>query len=28
LQRFDDRVGHWPGLRACGDHFLIVLEKA
>lgn len=28
LQRLDDRVGHWPGLRACGDHFLIVLEKA
>ena len=27
LQRMDDRVGSWPGLRACGDHFLIVLRK-
>jgi 2-polyprenyl-3-methyl-5-hydroxy-6-metoxy-1,4-benzoquinol methylase len=28
LHRVDDYVGHWPGLRACGDHFLIVLRKA
>jgi SAM-dependent methyltransferase len=28
LQRMDDRVGAWPGLRACGDHFLIVLRKS
>ena len=28
LQRVDDRVGAWPGMRACGDHFLIVLRKA
>ena len=28
LQRVDDRVGAWPGVRACGDHFLIVLRKA
>jgi SAM-dependent methyltransferase len=28
LQRLDDRVGAWPGVRACGDHFLIVLRKA
>jgi SAM-dependent methyltransferase len=27
LQRLDDRVGGWPGIRACGDHFLIVLRK-
>jgi len=27
LQRIDDGVGRWPGVRACGDHFLIVLRK-
>ena len=28
LERVEDRVGGWPGIRACGDHFLIVLRKA
>jgi hypothetical protein len=28
LQRLEDRVGTWPAVRACGDHFLIVLRKA
>jgi SAM-dependent methyltransferase len=28
LQRIDDLAGGWPGLRACGDHFLIALRKA
>jgi hypothetical protein len=28
LQRVEDRVGGWPGLRGWGDHFLIVLRKA
>ena len=28
LQRVEDRVGGWPGIRAWGDHFLIVLRKA
>lgn len=28
LQRAEDRCGHWPVLRACGDHFLIVCRKA
>jgi SAM-dependent methyltransferase len=28
LQRLEDRVAAWPGIRACGDHFLIVLRKA
>jgi SAM-dependent methyltransferase len=28
LQRIDDRVGAWPGCRAFGDHFLVVLRKA
>ncbi len=28
LQRLEDRVGGWPGLRAWGDHFLMVLRKA
>ena len=28
LQRVDNRVGGWPGLRDAGDHFLIVLRKA
>ena len=23
----EDRIGAWPGIRACGDHFLIVLRK-
>jgi SAM-dependent methyltransferase len=28
LQKLEDRVGDWPGIRAWGDHFLIVLRKA
>ena len=28
LQRLEDRAGGWPGLRAWGDHFLVVLRKA
>jgi len=28
LQWLDDRLGSWPGLRAFGDHFLIVMRKA
>jgi SAM-dependent methyltransferase len=28
LQRLDDRAGAWPGFRAFGDHFLIVMRKA
>lgn len=28
LQRLDDRCGHLAGLRASGDHFLIVMRKA
>jgi SAM-dependent methyltransferase len=28
LQRIEDRIGHWPGVRAWGDHFLIVMRKA
>lgn len=28
LQRVDDALGSWPGLRAMGDHFLMVLRKA
>ena len=28
LQRLEDAVGDWPGIRAWGDHFLIVLRKA
>jgi SAM-dependent methyltransferase len=28
LQRLEDVVADWPGFRACGDHFLIVLRKA
>jgi len=27
LQRLEDAVGAWPGLRAWGDHFLIALRK-
>src|SRR5262249_37855084 len=27
LQRLEDRVAAWPLVRACGDHFLIVLRK-
>ena len=27
LQRLEDVVGAWPGLRAWGDHFLIALKK-
>jgi SAM-dependent methyltransferase len=27
LQRVDDAVGGWPGLRTWGDHFLVVLRK-
>jgi SAM-dependent methyltransferase len=28
LQDLEDRLGAWPGLRAWGDHFLIVLRRA
>jgi SAM-dependent methyltransferase len=28
LQRLEDRAGGWPGLRAWGDHFLMVLRRA
>ena len=28
MQRIDDRLGAWPGVRAWGDHFLIVMRKA
>jgi SAM-dependent methyltransferase len=28
LQWIEDRIGHWPGVRAWGDHFLIVMRKA
>jgi SAM-dependent methyltransferase len=28
LQRAEDRWGGWPGLRAWGDHFLVVMRKA
>jgi SAM-dependent methyltransferase len=28
LQRVEDYASAWPGVRACGDHFLIVLRKA
>lgn len=27
LRRVDDVVGGWPGFRACGDHFLMAMEK-
>jgi SAM-dependent methyltransferase len=27
LQRIDDGLGAWPGIRAWGDHFLIVMRK-
>ncbi len=27
LQRIEDRVAAWPGFRACGDHFLIVMKR-
>jgi SAM-dependent methyltransferase len=27
LQRIDDGIGAWPGVRAWGDHFLIVMRK-
>jgi SAM-dependent methyltransferase len=27
LQDVEDRIGAWPGIRACGDHFVIVLRK-
>ena len=27
LQRLEDRVGAWPGVRTWGDHFLIALRK-
>ena len=27
LRWLDDRTGGWPGLRAAGDHFLIVMRK-
>ncbi len=28
LQRIEDAAGGWPGLRALGDHFLIVMRRA
>ena len=28
LLRLDDAIGGWPGVRSCGDHFLIVLRKS
>jgi SAM-dependent methyltransferase len=28
LQRIDDIAGGWPGLRALGDHFLVVMRRA
>ncbi|HWW82069.1 MAG TPA: class I SAM-dependent methyltransferase [Vicinamibacterales bacterium] len=28
LQRIEDYVSEWPGIRSWGDHFLIVLRKA
>ena len=28
LQAIEDRIGGWPGVRQCGDHFLMVLRKA
>jgi SAM-dependent methyltransferase len=28
LHAIDDRIGAWPVLRACGDHFLIVLRRS
>jgi ubiquinone/menaquinone biosynthesis C-methylase UbiE len=28
LQRLEDVAGGWPGVRQCGDHFLVVLRKA
>jgi len=28
LQRVDDATGAWPGVRAWGDHFLVVMRKA
>jgi SAM-dependent methyltransferase len=27
LQRLEDAVGGWPGIRACGDHFLTVMRR-
>ena len=27
LRGFEDRVAAWPGVRACGDHFLIALRR-
>jgi SAM-dependent methyltransferase len=27
LRAIEDGVGSWPGLRACGDHFLIALRR-
>jgi hypothetical protein len=28
LQGVEDRIADWPGMRECGDHFLIVLRKS
>jgi len=28
LQRLDDAIGGWPGLREMGDHFLVAMRKA
>jgi 2-polyprenyl-3-methyl-5-hydroxy-6-metoxy-1,4-benzoquinol methylase len=27
LQQIEDVIGWWPGVRACGDHFLVVMRK-
>jgi hypothetical protein len=27
LAWLDDHVGDWPGMRAAGDHFLMILRK-
>jgi hypothetical protein len=27
LQVIEDRVAGWPGVRAWGDHFLVVMER-
>jgi SAM-dependent methyltransferase len=27
LQAIEDMVANWPGIRSCGDHFLVVMER-
>jgi len=27
LERVEDRIGGWPGVRRWGDHFLIVMKR-